>query len=225
MDESRNPTLLEAVDAVIESHLEQLWTSIPARVEKYDAAHQTVDAQPWVQRSYTNGRGELVAERLPVVLSAPVLFPGAGAHRITWPIATGATVILHFPSVSLDRWLLVGREVDPADPRRHGLSDAFATPTGHAFAGPAKPGTTAPQDAMVVHVGGGLPLKLVSPASAEIVAINSELADLTAKYNDLVAKFNTHLHVTPSGASDAPAAPYHGTAASAPVGSPRVKVP
>ena len=28
-----------------------------------------------------------------------------------------------------------------------------------------------------------------------------------------------------AGAQDAPAAPYHGTAASAPVGSPRVKVP
>ena len=227
-----NP-LADAIHAVANDYMEKFFTSQPCRVEAYDPVRQTVDLQPYIHMPYRREDGETDHRRLPMTLDVPVLFPGSGKNRITWPIEKGDTVIAIYPSHDLVNWLVQGREVDTGKSfARHHLSFALALPTGHSLAGPCRAQTTAPTDAIVVHAATGKVVKLVSVDAAEIVAINSELAALTAKYNDLVAKFNGHVHLAPSGGGETggPAtaltlSPRAGSAAANPVGSPRIRVP
>lgn len=210
-DEPTTPNLADLLRMAGENLHDGMFTSLPAKVTRYDEARQAVDAQPWVKREVTLGDGSTSVERFPVVTNAPVMFPRSGPYGITWPIAVGSVVLLVFPSSSIDRWLATGGEVAPADGRKHTLSDAFAIPGGHAFAGEAKPPTSAPTDAMVLHAAH---LKLGGPNAANIPAINAELAAL-------ISVFNAHAHPDPvSGFTGTPTA-----AASAPTGSPTIKVP
>jgi hypothetical protein len=225
-DDSRQPDLIDGVQAVIDASLEGFFTSTIGRVEKVNTTRQTVDVQPLVRRRFMLESGEYGQERRPVATDVPVAFTGAGGNRLTFPIAVGSIVLLVHVSHAMDRWLLVGREVDDATGSRNTLNEVVAFPVGHAFAGPARPQTTWPQDAVVLHCQAQY-LRLVSPSANEIVAINSELAALTTKYNDLVSKYNSHTHLAPSmgGVTDSPLVAQHGSAASLPNGSPRVRVP
>jgi hypothetical protein len=103
-------------------------------VESYDSATQKISAQPLIKRGYTDETGERIAERLPIITGVPVVFPGGGGYRVTFPIAKGDTVLLIFSEASLDKWLAHGGDVDPNDDRRHTLSDAIAIPGLRDFA-------------------------------------------------------------------------------------------
>lgn len=180
--------------------LDGMHVTLPAVVERYDPDRQCVDAQPTTTQEVRGEDGRLVTERLPVVTNAPVLFPGSGQYRITWPIEVGSVVVLHFTSVALDRWLSLGGEgVAPQDGRRHDLSSAFATPGGHSFAGSTTPGTAAPTDALVLHAPAGGLVRVGGPEADDPVVRMSDLQYLIDKYNG-------HTHPTPSGVSSAPGA-------------------
>lgn len=153
---------------------------LPARVERYDEARQAVDAQPWIQRERQLADGLVVAERLPVVPCCPVNFPGSDGYRITFPIAVGSTVLLHFATGSLDRWLAIGGDVAPED-RRQVSANAFATPSGHSFTGVSGPATTAPQDAMVLH---GAAIKLGGPAATSAASLHTDMQALADVLED-----------------------------------------
>ncbi len=137
------PTLAATIRATVDSRLGDHWVAVPARVESYDPVRYRVSAQPLVRRAYTDEEGERQTERLPVVPEVPVMMPGSGGVRFKFPIRSGDEGVLLFTSCSLDRWLSVGGEVDPADDRRGALSDAVFLPgfTG----GPAGPGDATPQ--------------------------------------------------------------------------------
>lgn len=211
-DENPTPSLADLLLLAGSNLHDGVYTSLPAKVTRWDAAKQAVDAQPTTKRRVDPGDGSVVLERYPVVTNAPVAFPGSGPYRLTWPVAVGSIVLLVFPSTSIDRWLAMGAEVDPADDRKHTLSDAFAIPGGHSFAGPAKPGTTAPTDAMVLHAA---LLKLGGPAS---VNVPFTLADASALKAAIAAWPGT-------GTTDGGASLKAVFAAWNPTGSPRIKVP
>ncbi len=233
-----NP-LATAIMAIVDDRMEKFYTSLPAYVVDYDHVRQSVEVQPWIEMPWREEDGETGSRKLPMVLDVPVLFPGGGKNRITWPIEKGDTVLLLCLSQDDTKWKTQGREVDTGKSfGRHHIQYAMALPAGHSLAGPARPKTDAPTDAMVLHVGPGKSVKLVASTASEIVAINSELAALTAKYNDLVAKFNAHGHTYALPAATAGTGPTTGAdgrptgvvvssaaAAAAPVGSPRVRVP
>lgn len=128
MTTQRSPTLAGLLDAAVQRGLAGLRVSVPARVERYDPATQAVDVKPLVRDFYEGEDGSTQSESLPVVTNVPVLFPGAGGFRVTFPVARGDVVLLVFADRSLDVWKSKGGEVDPADPRRHHLSDAVAIP-------------------------------------------------------------------------------------------------
>lgn len=127
--------------------------ALPGRVESYDAATQTCSVQPYVQDGIKDETGTRQAVRLPVVTSVPVVFPGAGAYSITWPLAVGDTVLLLFASSSIDRWLALGGEVDPIDDRRHHVTDAIAIAGLRAL--PDALGAAAVDSGAMVISGGG----------------------------------------------------------------------
>lgn len=113
----------DAIDGAIRARLFDVLTTLPARVESYDRATQTVDAQP-LPASF---QGADVVP-FPILRGVPVAFPRAGGASITWPIAVGDFVLLHFASRAIERWLADGTEGDPQSRRAQHLSDAVAVP-------------------------------------------------------------------------------------------------
>ena len=234
-DHDPNP-LATAIFAICDDRMEKFMTSLPAYVVAYDPVRQSVEVQPYIAQPWREESGEIGTLELPMILDLPVLFPGGGKNRITWPIEKGDTVLLICLSQDDTKWKTQGRAVDTGKSfGRHHIQYAMALPSGHSLAGPARPKTDAPTDAMVLHASKDV--KLVSSTAAEIVAINSELAALTAKYNDLVAKFNAHGHgyASPGGFAitsthaDHAGVPAGSTSSAhesaSPTGSPRVFVP
>lgn len=171
---SSAPTLAEAIRRALEARASEICTAIPARVESYDAATQRASVQPLIRRAFEDETGARQAERLPIISDVPVVFPGAGAYAITFPVAKGDTVLLVFSQASIDKWLTSGKDVDPGDDRRHSLNDAIAIPglrhtaqpTGGSAAGALV--LTAP----AIHAGGTQKLALLS----ELNDLRSDIA-------------------------------------------------
>jgi hypothetical protein len=130
---SQNPTLAEVLRRVLERWGRATHVARPGRVERYDAVTQMADVKPLVQAMDEVEEDEFLAAALPVICNVPVVFPGAGGFRMTLPVQPGDTVLLVFADCSLDRWLAVGGDVDPGDPRAHNLTDAIAIPGLHPF--------------------------------------------------------------------------------------------
>lgn len=121
------PTLPEVIYDAIESRLVDLHTCMPGYVEKFDAAKQICNVQPALMRKFANGK----VEPLPVVTNVPVLYPRGSKFSVTFPLDVGDSVLLFFSERSIDRWMSKGGVVDPADARKHHLSDAFCMPGGY----------------------------------------------------------------------------------------------
>lgn len=193
MEQTATPSLRTLIAGAIDQRLSGVRVALPGRVVAYDAARQAVDVQPLVADGVEDD-GVRTAEPLPVLVDVPLVFPGAGAYRITWPVAAGAIVLLVIASSSTSRWKVgAGAEVvDPGSDHRHHLEDAIAIPGLHAFGAPP---TEAPVDAMVLH---GDAIRLGSPAAADPVVRRSDLDAVVADVND---RMSTHTHATPSGAT------------------------
>lgn len=186
MADDSTPTLSEVLDRAIRTRLAGLRVGLPARVESYDAAKHKASVQPLILEGYEGEDGERAVERLPVINDVPVIFPGSGGTRVKFPIAKGDTVFLTFASSSLDRWLVTGGEVDPADERRHDLSDAVAIPGLMDFA----------------HVSDHTPM--IEFTATEIRAGGTQA--LVTK-----TEFDNHVHLCPAGTSGSPTVPATGT--------------
>ncbi|MBA3841171.1 MAG: hypothetical protein H0X39_00870 [Actinobacteria bacterium] len=131
---AQTPTLADVITGAIEVNRSNLRVALPGRVETYDAATQSCSVQLLVHDGVNDETGTRQPEKLPVITSVPVVFPGGGGGRLTFPIKAGDTVLCVFASSSIDRWLALGGEVDPVDDRRHHISDAIAIPGLHDFA-------------------------------------------------------------------------------------------
>lgn len=155
----RNPSLATLLTNAISSRLLDVHTALPAKVERYDATKQLVDVKPLV-KAYQLGEDDVAqASALPVICNVPMVFPGAGGFRLTFPVQVGDTVLLLFGESSLDVWQESsgGRDVDPMDHRRHNLSDAIAIPGLHTN---AAPWTGAATDGLTLGKDGGAQVKI-----------------------------------------------------------------
>jgi hypothetical protein len=122
------PTLASVIRRAVEEGAADLHVSLPGRVEKVvDAAKGIVDVKPLV-KDLVEVDGTVQVISVPVVTNVPLMWPGGSLGGITWDVAVGDTGLLVFSDRSLDRWLSLGGEVDPEDPRRHALSDACFVP-------------------------------------------------------------------------------------------------
>jgi hypothetical protein len=124
-------TLAELVRETLETARRDLHTAMPGRVTTVRTGAggiASVDVQPLIRTSHTDELGEEQSERLPVIPSVPIAWPGAGGFRLTFPIAAGDTGLLVFCEADLDTWKAVGGEVDPLMTERHGLAGAVFYP-------------------------------------------------------------------------------------------------
>ncbi len=125
---ARTPTLAELLNALRAGVMRDLRVALPGRVESFDAATCMADVQPMVKETTKNDDGTTSQTSLPVLTGVPVMFPGGGGLRITFPMAAGDFVWVHFADRSIDAFLDQGTEAGPDDQRRHALSDAVCYP-------------------------------------------------------------------------------------------------
>ena len=194
-DHDPNP-LATAIFAIVDDRMEKFFTSLPAYVVAYDPVRQSVEVQPYIAQPWREESGEIGTLELPMILDLPVLFPGGGKNRITWPIEKGDTVLLICLSQDDTRWKTQGRAVDTGKSfGRHHIQYAMALPSGHSLNGPARPKTDAPMDAMVLHAS----KKLVAKAVTEIDLTAPILKGEASGEIELVAPV---VHLGRAGASD-----------------------
>jgi hypothetical protein len=124
------PTLLEAIQHVVEARLRTVHTWLPAIVDSYDEDKQLVDCTAQVALPYLDPDDGIVKyEPAPRVSRCPVGFMGAGGFRITLPIEPGKTTgVLLFSECPIVDWLLKGDAVEPSATRRFHISDAMFVP-------------------------------------------------------------------------------------------------
>lgn len=93
---------------------------MPGTIISFDAAKCTASVQPAFKSKLPNGN---VVSR-PVLVDCPVLFPGGGGGRLTFPVAAGDICLIFYQDRRIDEWVQSGGQVLPATQRMHDLSDA-----------------------------------------------------------------------------------------------------
>lgn len=195
------PALSEIVAAAVARGARGLRVSQPARVESYDATTGKISATPWIEEAEIGEDGTRRTVRQQVIPNIPVQWPGGGGLRLTFPLAVGDTVILLYSDRSLDRWLVRGGFVDPADDRAHHESDCIAIPVLYAF-GNAPP---APDDR--VRLGPPSGDVAIEITDARIRAGGDERLALLSEIQAMRTAYNAHTHTDPvSGITGTPSA-------------------
>lgn len=190
MSSTRKPTMSETLRAWIDACRADLRVALPARVTSYDADKQMVSVQPLIKQVYEDEEGVRQVESLPIVNGVPVVFPGGGGYRLTFPIVDGQTKVgtsippatiglLVFADRSMDRWLSGdGSEVDPEIDHDHHLADAVFLPGLRAFGAPL---SSAPTDKLTLG-NDGSPTDITIDSQGNIVIANGTLG--AAREND-----------------------------------------
>lgn len=183
MSDQRTPRLTDVLKTLLERAKTEIRVALPAVVQAYDATKQTVDVQPLLQELATDVTGASSPVTLPLVPSVPVVFPGGGGFRLTFPIAQGDIVLLVFADRSIDVWSS-GAGATPVDPvalGRHQLADAFALPCVHAFGSPL---ASAPTTGASLGADGGPTIEF---GKSGIVLGNPATPAAVARLGDAVA--------------------------------------
>lgn len=128
----------DVVASAMDGALQNVWTSMPGRVESYDPSLQRVNVRITVKSPTVGEDGAPNVQSIAVLTAVPVVFPGGSSFRFIAPLQAGDTVLLVFCSRSIDKWLLKGGIVDPGFTQKHHVSDAVAIPILRDFAHPLK---------------------------------------------------------------------------------------
>jgi hypothetical protein len=103
---------------------------MPGLIQSFNADACTAVVQPVFKRMLANGT---VVSR-PVLVDCPVLFPGGGGGRLTFPVSSGDQCLILYQDRRIDEWFQTGSQQLPADPRMHDISDGIVfvglDPTG-----------------------------------------------------------------------------------------------
>lgn len=205
-DSNFSPQLEEILKTAMEQRLVQLHTSMPGVIAKYDPQKQMADVRPAIKRKYPTG--EVV--ELPLLTNVPVAHPRAGKARIHLPLKEGDSVEICFSERSIENWSAKGGIVDPEDPRKHHLSDAYVKPCLYPNKEPFS--VTEPEAIEIVNntaevfikADGSISIKasellLGDHSLSEFVAIASKVKQEIEALSNYV-KTHTHPYVdTPAG--------------------------
>ena len=190
MSEGTTPTLEEVLRLAIAEQLGEMHTAIPAVVESYDPAKQTITARPSLKRKYPDGS---VVER-PLIPNVPVAFPRGGGASMTFPLKKGDSVLLVFSMRSLDVWKSKGGVVDPQDARKFHITDAVAIPGGYPE---SKPEPRASSSNLRIQIGDS-EIEMQPGAKFKIGKIGGdELFDLMSQFLQLMLDAKTLTAIGP----------------------------
>jgi len=191
------PRQADILRRVLDTFSDDVHTCLPGRVEAYDVDTQLASIRLGSDRLRRGADGDEdddAPEPYPILLSVPVVWPGAGQWGMHCPMGQGDSVAVFFPEASIDRWLDSGEPGDPGLATRHGLDGAFAVP-GLRFRGNRWTGNLPDPGAMMlgsdqsqsirigastINVGGGNSLGLASGIAAHLQAIATALTTIAA---------------------------------------------
>lgn len=195
-------TLASVIREYVDALKHDLHTSLPGRIEAYDASIQKADVKPLIKTGEIDEEGNIVYYSIPVITDVPVLFPGGNGFRITFPLTKGDTVLLVFSEASMDNWLSKeGGEVEPGVDSRHELTDAIAIPGLKTFKAPL---SNAPSDTM--SVGADNTTATIEFSISEIVAGGAGAEPLIP-----LSHFLAHTHPSSMGPTGTPVVTAVGT--------------
>lgn len=185
-------TLYDAIDSHIKRFSNTLYTALPAIVESYNAAKQTVDCKPTLNMT-TNYGQELP---MPTLKDVQVMFPSAGGGILSFPIKAGDNVLLVFSKNSIDMWKSgKGTPVKLDSKRSHSISDAIAIVGLHTATNNLAPN---PDDVELKFKDNSITLKsdgsveVKSKSTVKIQNDSVELIDLLSRVLDEVTLITTN---------------------------------
>jgi hypothetical protein len=121
-------TFSDVLDNAMAWMMQNVHTSIPGIVEKYDAATCKADISPAIRKRWDGQQIDM-----PVITGVPVVWPRTSKGAITFPLEKGDGVLLVFSERSIDNWVGKGGKADQTIPRMFDLSDAIAIPGLYSF--------------------------------------------------------------------------------------------
>jgi hypothetical protein len=164
-----------AMLAALNGERATLWTALPAIVQSFDAAAETITAQPSIQARVRNRDGSYQWVDLPVLVDVPVVFQGGGGFTLTFEPQHGDEALIVFASRCIDNWWLLGGVQEQAELRMHDLSDGFALvglkSQPRTLAGGVKPGVAqlrADDGGMYIELAAGSVCNIVAPGGINI---------------------------------------------------------
>lgn len=105
--------------------------SIPAIVQSFDPATQTVTVQVAIREIVKTSQGAQNIAIAPIG-KVPVCFPSAGGFSLTLPLQAGDEGLLVFCDMCIDLWWTRGGIQDQLESRRHDLTDCGFYPGGRS---------------------------------------------------------------------------------------------
>ncbi|MEW5804665.1 MAG: Gp138 family membrane-puncturing spike protein [bacterium] len=130
--QNETATLAYTIREAIRAQLLDMYTAMPARVEKYTPATQKADVQILLRKRYQNSE----PNEYPVIPSVPVQWPSAGGGNayVHLPLKAGDLGVIIVCSRSIDNWLSGDGQISsPDNPRHHDLSDSIFIPGVRPF--------------------------------------------------------------------------------------------
>src|SRR4051794_32808311 len=107
-------TLTERIGKSISAHTKameiaskRLRVAIPAVIQSFDAAKQTVRVQPAIMEN-VRVNGVLQSKALPPLLDVPLVLPRAGNYVLTMPVTAGDECLVIFADLCIDAWFQSG---------------------------------------------------------------------------------------------------------------------
>ena len=134
---------VEALRGFVGSILSEVNTSMPGVIVSYDPATNLAVVRGLIPKKATDGS----VEECPQIVKVPISWPAGSGGHLTFPLAPGDGVNLHFSQRALDGWQ-AGTNAAPDDPRSYDLQDATAVP------GTQVTGISADPDAARLSFGG-----------------------------------------------------------------------
>ena len=117
------PSMQAAMDLFLSSAMYAVHTSLPAKVEKYDAEKHTATVKPAVNMLMDNG----VQIEIPSLMEVPVVFPASKFFDLEFPLDEGDGVLLLFQESDISTWKNGDFPAIPAVASRFNLDSATDT--------------------------------------------------------------------------------------------------
>jgi hypothetical protein len=122
---ARAPTLAEVINRAVRLAVANLFAVRIGKIKSFDSSTGIAEVQPLLKETFEGESGDVTAS-MPPISGVPVFCLGGGDFADTYPVAVGDECLLLVCDRSIDLWNKRGGEVDPADLRRHNISDAIA---------------------------------------------------------------------------------------------------
>lgn len=195
-DVPRDPSLTALLQLLVEQALDGVRTMLPGKIVAYDDSRQIAVVQPLIQDRRLSEQGENELKTIPPVHDVPVMFCGPKNARWTFPVAVGDLCALWFSSSAISNFIAQGggNPLDPGSSRRHDLSDAIAWVGLHS---PASAPTDAPTDAVVLHLSGGIVLRLGGSGASNPAVLGSSWQ---SAFNSFLSALSTYATAIQSSA-------------------------